>query len=116
MTVYVDDFEIDATVGGLRRRWSHLVADSHDELVQFGRRLRLSNAWIQKRGTVREHFDVTSAVRRRALALGAVPVDYLQMQAVLDRKTVAGRAASAESAHDAGLARPDDQQQLPTLF
>lgn len=86
MAVYVDDFEVEANVNGLRRRWSHLVADSHDELVQFGRRLRLSTAWLQTRGTVREHYDVTTAVRRRAISLGAVPVDYLQMQAVLDRK------------------------------
>lgn len=86
MAVYVDDFEVDATVNGLRRRWSHLVADSHDELVQFGRKLHLSTAWLQKRGTVREHFDVTSSVRRRAIALGAIPVDYLGMQAVLKRE------------------------------
>lgn len=84
--MYVDNFEVDATVNGLRRRWSHLVADSHEELVQIGHRLRLSTAWMQKRGTAREHFDVTSAVRRRAIALGAFPVDYLGMQTVLQRK------------------------------
>ncbi|TCK65829.1 DUF4031 domain-containing protein [Curtobacterium sp. PhB136] len=88
MAVYVDDFEVDATVDGKRRRWSHLVADTHDELVQFARKLRLSTSWIQRRGTLREHYDVTSAVRRRALAMGAVPVDYVQMQAVLDRKAL----------------------------
>jgi hypothetical protein len=38
---------------------------------------------------VREHYDVTSAGRRRALALGAIAVDYVQMQAVLDRKALA---------------------------
>lgn len=77
---------MDATVNGLRRQWSHLVADSHDELVQFGRKLRLSTAWLQKRGTVRQHFDVTSSVRCRAIALGAIPMDDLGMPAVLKRK------------------------------
>jgi hypothetical protein len=86
MAVHVDDFEVDATVNGLRRRWTHLFAYSHEELVQFGRRARLSTAWLQKRGTARQHFDVTSAVRRRAIALGAIPVDYLGMQAILQRK------------------------------
>lgn len=99
MAIYVDDFEIEATIDGLRRRWSHLVADTPDELRRFGLRLRLSSAWIQKRGTAREHFDVTSAVRRQALAMGAIPVDYLQMQAVLARKSAeCGSVQRAESA------------------
>jgi hypothetical protein len=98
MAVYVDDFEVEATVNGLRRRWSHLVADSHGELVRFGRRLRLSSAWIQKPGTPREHYDVTSAMRRRAIALGAVPVDYLEMQAVLTRKVAAAAVLNTQPA------------------
>lgn len=96
MTVYVDDFDVAARVGTLSRRWSHLVADTPDELRNFGRRLRLPLSWIQKSGTPLEHFDVTSSVRRRAVALGAEPVDYVRMQQVIAKKRLA--AAHAESA------------------
>lgn len=96
MTVYVDDFEVAAKVGALSRRWSHLVADTPGELRNFGRRLRLSPSWIQKTGTPLEHFDVTSSVRRRAVALGAEPVEYARMQQVIAEKRLA--AAHAEPA------------------
>lgn len=96
MTVYVDDFEVAAKVGALSRRWSHLVADTPDELRNFARKLRLSPSWIQKSGTPLEHFDVTSSVRGRAIALGAEPIDYMRMQQVIAEKRLA--AADAKSA------------------
>lgn len=79
MTVYVDDMHRKAVVPGGPQwgaNWSHLQADTHEELMEFARRLGLKAAWLQKPGTVIEHFDVTDTVRRKAIALGAVQITY----------------------------------------
>ena len=76
MAVYVDDMRRPATVGSVTGRWSHLMADTSEELLAFVDRLGLSRAWIQYPGTAKEHFDVTDSVRAAALRLGAVPVAY----------------------------------------
>jgi hypothetical protein len=70
MAVYVDS-------EGIRwrgREWSHLVADSLDELHAFADRLGLQRRWFQSK-TLYPHYDVTSTVRVRALALGAKGAD-----------------------------------------
>jgi hypothetical protein len=80
MSVYVDDMRRPARPPGYRGpgtpRWSHLVADSHEELIRFARRLGLNLTWIQHQGAVIEHFDVTETVRKHALRLGALPISY----------------------------------------
>lgn len=77
MTVYVDDMRMQATVpNGARSvsgRWSHLMADDEDELVDFAvNKLGMRPHWIQHPGTPDVHFDVVESRRTRALALGAV--------------------------------------------
>jgi hypothetical protein len=57
-------------------RWSHLLADDPDELAGFAARLGLRPEWLQFPGTPREHYDIVEAVRRRAVAAGAVPISY----------------------------------------
>ena len=87
MAVYVDDSAIPATVpnGPVRHtsRWSHLFADSQDELHEFAARLGLRRSYFQEGkprgdGTPSPfwHYDVTSGKRQQALALGAVPVAW----------------------------------------
>lgn len=76
MTVYVDDMRMTARVGRFNARWSHLMADTREELDDFARRLGLRPSWIQHPGTPKEHYDVTDPVRVKALALGAVPITW----------------------------------------
>jgi hypothetical protein len=76
MTVYVDNMRLSAQVGSITGRWSHLMADSDDELNAFAAKLGLKKAWAQRPGTARSHYDVTDSKRRQAIALGAVPIDY----------------------------------------
>lgn len=85
MAVYVDDMRRVATVRGLRRRWSHLIADTPEELREFGARLGLSASWIQKAGTTSEHYDVTDAVREKALVFGAERISYFDLPVVTAR-------------------------------
>lgn len=79
MTVYVDDMRRTASVAGRKDRWSHLMADTSEELFAFAVTIGLNPEWVQKPGTYREHFDVTEGIRRRALAHGAVAVDFLEL-------------------------------------
>lgn len=77
MTVYVDDMCRRARVGNSRpATWSHMFADSPEELRSFAGRLGLDLGWVQHAGTHREHFDVTDTVRRAALQLGAQHITY----------------------------------------
>jgi hypothetical protein len=66
MGVFVDDMLRHAAVRNgpriVRGRWSHLMADTSDELREFASRLRLNPAWIQEPATVLEHYDITAAV------------------------------------------------------
>jgi hypothetical protein len=73
MTVYVDDYRIPARVGHVDGCWSHLMADSLDELVEFAERLGLRRAWLQDKASG-VHFDVTDPTRAEAIRLGAVPI------------------------------------------
>ena len=74
MTVYVDDMRMPATVGCLNARWSHLIADTDQELHAFAATLGLKRSWAQYPGTSQSHYDVTDSVRRKAIGLGAVAV------------------------------------------
>ena len=70
MTVYVDDMQMLASVGHVRGKWSHMMADSVDELITFAEQLGLRRSWLQdKRSGV--HFDVTEAKRQAAIRNGA---------------------------------------------
>ena len=68
MAVYVDE-AIWAKHG---RKWCHLIADDVDELHRFARRLGLHRSSYQgPPKTASPHYDLTSYVRRLAIAYGA---------------------------------------------
>jgi hypothetical protein len=79
MTVYVDDWRQQATVGRISARWSHMfVAPDGDlaDLHAMAARIGLRRSWFQAKGWPRDHYDVTDARRERAIAAGAVPVSW----------------------------------------
>jgi hypothetical protein len=85
MTIYIDDALIPATVPNGSRlvtsKWSHLMCDTTGpegtrELISFAVRLGMRPAWIQYRGTAKEHFDLTEGKRWQAIRLGAVQIAY----------------------------------------
>lgn len=71
---------VDAAIWRWRgRRWAHLVSDSsYDELHAFAEALGLRRAWFQG-----DHYDIPTEVRDRAIALGAQPVESLELVARL---------------------------------
>jgi hypothetical protein len=86
VTVYVDDMRIQATVGKLSSRWSHLTADTPEELLAFALKLGLRQSWVQYPGTYKEHYDLTEGMRQRALRNGAVAITLQEAGALLKAK------------------------------
>jgi hypothetical protein len=78
MAVYVDDTSIPAEVRNGSRvhnsHWSHLTADTAEELHAFAQRLGLKRTWFQ--AGRHPHYDVTEGKRNRALQLGAQPITW----------------------------------------
>ncbi|OPC84972.1 hypothetical protein B4N89_11510 [Embleya scabrispora] len=83
MTVYVDeitDHTRAARLKGLRyTRWSHLTADTRDELHAFAARLGLKRSWFQNATNYRWHYDVVPSKRALAIRLGAVEIDRYRL-------------------------------------
>ena len=81
MTVYVDDSNIAAAVQNGRvthtSRWSHLWADTEQELHDFAGRLGLRRSYYQ--GAPEHeiwHYDLTEGKRWQAIRQGAVAVTW----------------------------------------
>lgn len=92
MAVYVDDMQMQANVGVVSGRWSHLTADTTDELREFAHELGLRPSWIQYPGTFKEHFDITEGMRQRALRNGAVPISWMESSTRIQAKRKKMRA------------------------
>jgi hypothetical protein len=75
MAVYVDD----ARVPWRGQRWSHLVADTADELHAAAQELGLTRAAAQDRGRTL-HYDLPDDWRDAAIERGiATPIDRREM-------------------------------------
>lgn len=72
MTVYVDDMH--ASYG--RMKMCHMFADSTEELLSMADKIGVQRKWIQKAGTIREHFDICLSKRAKAVGMGAVEISY----------------------------------------
>lgn len=94
MTVYVDDWRQQATVGKTTARWSHLFVgpwDDPDELHELAARIGLRRAWYQAKDWPTGHYDVTDPKRRQAIAAGAVPVAWRDMGKLMSASRRRGR-------------------------
>jgi hypothetical protein len=104
MTVYVDRVRIPARVGRHDARWSHLTADTEDELHEFAARLGLRRGYFQPgkalggHPSVAWHYDVTEGKRRQALSMGAQEIELDQWHEIFGHcRTAQAEAASTES-------------------
>ncbi len=105
MTVYVDDAGISASVHNqlsgrqITDRWSHLTADTRDELHAFAaEKLGLQRSYFQP-GKPRGggcpspywHYDVTSGKRWQAIRHGAVAVTSRELLEIIAEREARGR-------------------------
>lgn len=72
MGVYVDD--MNAKYG--RMIMCHLFADTTAELLEMADKIGVQRKWLQHAGTYKEHFDICLSKKAKAVALGAVEIDY----------------------------------------
>ncbi|WP_460759051.1 DUF4031 domain-containing protein [Lysobacter fragariae] len=90
MTVYVDD----AVHPWRGHRWAHLMADTLVELHAMADHLGIPRRAFQDK-TSGAHYDVTSELRERAIALGAVAISRHRerdvVKAVIARARAQGR-------------------------
>jgi hypothetical protein len=102
MAVYVDA----EGIAWRGRLWSHLVADSLDELHAFASTLGLQRRWFQSK-SLYPHYDVTASVRDRALAMGAKGADRGVIVACAKRMRFemveVYRASLADESSDKGI-------------
>tara|TARA_R100001510_G_C7648692_1_gene206059 strand:+ start:875 stop:1141 length:267 start_codon:yes stop_codon:yes gene_type:complete len=73
--VYVDD--MDRPYKGMLM--SHMIADSHSELLRMADSIFLDRKHIQKEGTRKEHFDVCKLFKKRAIQCGAIQITKRQL-------------------------------------
>lgn len=85
MPVYIDDY--NAPYG--RMIMCHMMADTHQELVNMAVHIGIHTKWIQKEGTIYEHFDVCLQMKQRAIKLGAVQMTAKEMvkKLIMDRRS-----------------------------
>jgi hypothetical protein len=92
MAVYVDDSRIRWR--GLE--WSHLIADTTDELHAFAGRLGLERGLFHRRPERpwKDHYDIPEAQRRVAIGRGARPITSREAAVMLRAKRLALRDAA----------------------
>ena len=73
--VYVDDMR--ASFGSMTM--CHMIADTTEELLKMCDRIGLQRKWIQKQGTVYEHFDICLSKRALAFAFGASEITMKEL-------------------------------------
>lgn len=103
MTAYVDDALIPARVGRFDSRWSHLIADTQEELHAFATSIGLRRSWFQPgrplagRPSELWHYDVTENKRLQAIRAGAVPVSSRELVEITRARVEQQRAAASTS-------------------
>jgi hypothetical protein len=91
MAVYLDD----SRIRGRGREWSHLIADTTEELHAFAARLGFERVRFHGNPTRpwKDHYDVPEAERQRALQLGARPISRREAVAMMRAKRLVLREA-----------------------
>lgn len=85
MAVYVDSAK-NKTPMYPHMVFSHMIADTHDELLAMVDAIGVQRKWIQKAGQYDEHFDIVQSKRALAIANGAKEVSPKELVAVLEGK------------------------------
>lgn len=80
--VYVDDMR--APFG--RMIMCHMVADTHEELMDMARTIGMQAKWLQHAGTYREHFDISLQKKKLAIEAGAKLITRRELGQILANK------------------------------
>jgi len=78
--VYVDNFQ--AHFG--RMIMCHMIADSHQELIDMIELIGVNRKWIQDEGTSKEHFDICASKKRLAIKNGAKEINMRELVTIIN--------------------------------
>lgn len=85
--IYVDNAFVRKRVGRLDEEWSHLIADTPEELHEFAvQKLKLRRLWAHCSHQRGVHYDVTQFQRLKAIRLGARPITVREVILILRRR------------------------------
>lgn len=82
MAVYVDDFFVPYR----NMMMCHMIADTHQELINMVDKIGVKRKWIQNAGTVKEHFDICQTKRKLAIKKGVIPVTARELLEIRNQK------------------------------
>lgn len=105
MAVYVDDFRVPWR----GEMWSHLLADTAEELHAFAARLGLQRRHFQHEPARpwKDHYDVAEARRRQAIGLGAKPISFGEAAQILRARRQVLREVPTSPRSSASRVAPD---------
>lgn len=75
-----------------RMRMSHMIADTHAELMAMQRKIGVRAVHLQDAGSPREHFDICKQKRDLAVEAGAIEITMRQLAQITRDK--AGKKAA----------------------
>lgn len=78
MAVYVDDMRARVTFGSRVFCFSHMVADTLDELHEMADRIGVQRRWFQDKASF-PHYDITQSKKALALEHGAVAITWKEL-------------------------------------
>ena len=87
MSVYVDP----ARHPFGRMMMCHMMADTTDELLAMADKIGVNRKWLQRPGTVYEHFDIAMTKRALAVAAGAKEVSSRDLGLLMQARRAALR-------------------------
>jgi len=104
VTVYLDNWRQRARLGPVDDRWSHLIADTDDELHRFADAMGMRRQWFQaKPGRPHHaHYDLPERARAEAVANGAVEVTWRQVGQMLRNRRLSDEASEPPSTGSEG--------------
>ncbi len=105
MTVYLDNWRQRARLGPVDDQWSHLIADTDEELHRFATEMGMQRQWFQNKAgrPHHAHYDVPEQARAEALANGAVEVTWRQLGRMLRNRRLSNGAADPASSGRQGI-------------
>lgn len=82
MAVYIDDSR-NKYRGMIM---SHMMADSHSELIKIADEIGLNQKHIQYEGTQKEHFDICQQYKNHAIKLGAIEIPKIEFAKMISER------------------------------
>ncbi len=76
----------------------HMMADTSEELLAMADKIGVARKWLQKAGTVYEHFDISKGKRDEAIRAGAIEAQSRDLGMLIRNRKL--NALTGETRHD----------------